>query len=97
MSVGGGISYGVLLNQDILEEPGSVYPQGRIPSQSRGDYQRIAWLLDGGVSIEVDAKRAVLAGFRLQRDFDVFGGTGNAPVMRRYETYGFYGGLEVGF
>lgn len=97
VSIGGGICYGVLVKQELLEPPGSAYAGDSAPELSFGDYHRVAWLIDGGVALEIDAQRSVFAHFRLQRDIDTFAEADDVRVARLYAAYGFYGGFEFGF
>ncbi len=97
ISLGAGVCYGVLVKQELTEPPGSSYTGPPAPELSFGDYHRIAWLIDGGVSLEFDPGRAVFAHFRLQRDMDTFAEADNVTMARLYAAYGIYGGLEFGF
>jgi len=97
VSVGAGVCYGVLVRQELVEHQAESHHDTPPSELSFGDYHRIAWLIDGGVSLEVKSGRAVFARFRLQRDIDTFAEAYDDIVARLYAAYGFYGGFEFGF
>jgi hypothetical protein len=93
LSFAGGLSYGILLGQELFQSS----PVDALGSLSFGDYQRLSWLLDSGVSLPLDPTWAAFIHFRLQRDFAIFGEKEDVVVSPQYAAYGFYAGLETDF
>jgi hypothetical protein len=93
----GGLSYAVLISQDLAAQPGASLPAGTAVELNFGDYQRIAWLADAGITLAIDSRTQALARFRFQQDIDVFGESNDVWIAREYVAYGFYGGLQWTF
>jgi hypothetical protein len=93
LSFAGGLSYGILLGQELFQSS----PVDALGSLSFGDYQRLSWLLDSGVSLPLDPTWAAFIHFWLQRDFAIFGEKDDVFVAPQYAAYGFYAGLETSF
>ncbi|HEU4364463.1 MAG TPA: hypothetical protein VFT13_03265 [Candidatus Krumholzibacteria bacterium] len=91
--LGAGLCYAVLTKQELSPNVGTGPPS----ELGFGDFQRLSWLLDGGLALDITRSRAVFAHFRVQRDVDTFAESNDVDVTRVYLTYGFYGGLEFGF
>ncbi len=93
----GGLSYAVLLSQDLAAQPGASLPPGTAVELGFGDYQRVSWLADAGIELAIDDRTWTFARFRFQQDFDVFGESDDVWIAREYVAYGFSGGLLWSF
>ena len=93
----GGLSYAILISQDLAAQPGASLPAGTPVELGFADYQRLAWLAGAGVALPVDSRTRAFACFRLQEDFEIFGESDDVRIAREYVAYGFHGGLEWSF
>lgn len=93
LSFAAGLCYAVVVKQEVHPVSGAALPS----ELDFGEYQRISWLLDGGVALDLETGRAVFARFRLQRDVDTFAESDNVMISPLYLAYGLYAGLEVKF
>jgi len=93
-SIGAGICYGILVEQQVTAQPASGF--GML-EQEFGDYQKIAVLADAGVSLDLEPGQALLMHFRYQEDLKTFSEADGGTLLYRYQSWGFYAGFQIAF
>jgi hypothetical protein len=95
--LGGGISYSVLLEQEIATFGDNVFPPEIAVTTDAGGYQKLAWLLDGGAAYTFYKNSGVFLSYRMSVDWTTFGESDEVPLTAKYIAFGFQGGFEWRF
>lgn len=63
---------------------------------SEGSYGKFGWMFDAGLALGLDPRFGVFARFRGQADYETFGASDSADIVRKLDTFGFHVGAEFG-
>ncbi len=92
LSTGIGVSYGVLIDQHMMNLVRDIEQ-----TEGFGGYQRLSLLFDGGGTVDIDPGDAIFLRFRVAYDAYVFGETSDLGAATEYFSFGFYAGFESSF
>lgn len=88
-SIGTGPVISAVVDQTIGKPSETVRPR-------EGNYGKFGWMFDGGLALGLDPKFGVFARFRGQNDYETFGESDEADIVRKLATFGFHVGAEFG-
>ena len=97
VSVGVGLSYGLLVEQEIDAIGTRDLPADIDAVTKTGGYHKISWVLDGGAVFTFHRRSGIYAGYRFTMDWEKFGESDDVPVTPQYIAYGFQAGFEWRF
>lgn len=95
--IGGGISYRILVEQEVVVPRSGSLPPGFVTPINFGGYQKYAWVLDGGCAFLFTSSSGVFASYRVTQDQDIFSESEDLIVNPKYYSYGFQIGFEYRF
>lgn len=95
--VGFGISYSILIQQDIAAFGSSDLPPGIPSTTESGGYQKASWILDGGAVLTFFRRSGIFLSYRMTSDWTTFGDSDDVPLTPEYFSYGFQAGFEWRF
>ena len=95
--VGGGLSYRMLVEQEIAVPRSNSLPPSVITPIDIGGYQKFGWVLDGGCSFLFTRHRGVFASYRITKDQGTVSKSDDLVVNPKYYSYGFQIGFEFNF
>lgn len=95
--LGLGISYGVLIEQEIAAQGTRDLPPNINGVTDAGRYQKTSWLMDGGAAFTYTKRAGVFLSYRISSDWFTFEDSDDVPVIPEYISYGFQVGFEWRF
>jgi hypothetical protein len=95
--VGGGISYRILIEQEVAFPPSGSVPPSVITPIDIGGYQKFGWVLDGGCSILLTRRGGIFASYRITKDQSTVSKSDDLVVNPKYYSYGIQVGFEFNF
>ncbi len=95
--VGAGISYRILIEQELASKPLRELPCNCITPIGFNGYQKIAWVMDGGGTLIFNRRSGVFVSYRITNDWGTLGESDDVTVLPKYFSFGFQIGLEFRF
>ena len=72
------------------------YPAFATQPPAEGSYGKFGWMFDAGLALGLDPDFGVFARFRGQSDYETFGESDDADIVRKLASFGFHVGAEFG-